>query len=135
MIAMGNNLGRTPVDVACSSATSEQSASQSLIASFSKRFAQQAQDFTLDVSFEATAGFTILFGASGAGKTTILDCIAVLATPDSGRIFVGERSLFDAARRRNTAVAHRRAGYVFQSLALFPHMTVEENVGYGLAHL
>lgn len=91
--------------------------------------------FVLDVAFEAPAGFTILFGASGAGKTTLLDCIAGLSTPDSGYIAIADRVLFDSSQRLNLAVANRRAGYVFQSLALFPHMTVEQNVGYGLAHL
>ncbi|HYM77547.1 MAG TPA: ATP-binding cassette domain-containing protein [Candidatus Dormibacteraeota bacterium] len=132
---MGHKHGRTPIEVASTSATSEQSVSHRLIASFRKRFAQQAHEFTLDVAFEAAPGFTILFGPSGAGKTSVLDCIAGLATPDSGRISIGERVVFDAGQRVNIAVAQRRAGYVFQTLALFPHMTVEENVGYGLAHL
>jgi molybdate transport system ATP-binding protein len=135
MAAMDDNLGRLPIDAAPSSSTSEQSVSHSLIASFRKQFAQQAQEFNLDVAFDAAPGFTILFGASGAGKTTILDCIAGLTTPDAGRISIRERTVFDAAQRVNAAVAQRRAGYVFQSLALFPHMTVDENVGYGLAHL
>jgi molybdate transport system ATP-binding protein len=80
-------------------------------------------------------GFTILFGASGAGKTTLLDCLAGLTTPDSGRISLADRVLFDSFLGVNVATAQRRVGYVFQSLALFPHMTVERNVGYGLAHL
>lgn len=92
-------------------------------------------EFVLDVAFAAPAGFTILFGASGAGKTTLLDCIAGLTKPDSGRAAIGDRVLFDSSQHLNLAVADRRAGYVFQNLALFPHMTVEQNVGYGLAHL
>ena len=84
---------------------------------------------------DAPPGFTILFGASGAGKTTLLDCLAGLTTPDSGRISLGDRILFDSSVRVNVPTAKRRVGYVFQSLALFPHMTVERNVGYGLAHL
>src|SRR5947209_3185060 len=95
----------------------------------------QARDFVLDVQFRAAPGFTILFGASGAGKTTLLDCIAGLAKPDAGRIAIGERVLFDAAQGIHLSAAKRRAGYVFQQLALFPHMTVEQNVEYGLAHL
>ncbi len=102
---------------------------------FSKSFASKGQDFTLDVEFQASPGFTILFGASGAGKTTLLDCVAGLARPDSGRIAVAERILFDAALGIDLPVAKRHVGYVFQSLALFPHMTVQQNVGYGLAHL
>jgi molybdate transport system ATP-binding protein len=100
-----------------------------------KRSVAQAPEFVLDVDFRAAPGFTILFGPSGAGKTTLLDCIAGLATPDSGRVAVGDRVWFDAARRTNLAVAKRRVGYVFQTLALFPHLTVQQNVEYGLAQL
>ncbi len=96
---------------------------------------QQSPQFFLDVDFQAAPGFTILFGPSGAGKTTLLDCIAGLATPESGRIATGDRVWFDSAQRTNLAVAKRRVGYVFQTLALFPHLTVEQNVEYGLAHL
>src|SRR5579871_351450 len=94
-----------------------------------------ASEFLLDVAFEASAGFTILFGASGAGKTTLLDCIAGLTAPDSGTISIGDRVLFDSSQRINLPLSRRRAGYVLQSLALFPHMTVMQNVAYGLAHL
>lgn len=96
---------------------------------------QQSVEFSLEVDFDAAPGFTILFGPSGAGKTTLLDCIAGLTTPESGRISVGDRVWFDSAQRANLAVARRRVGYVFQNLALFPHLTVEQNVQYGLAHL
>jgi molybdate transport system ATP-binding protein len=91
--------------------------------------------FVLGVAFEAAPGFTILFGASGAGKTTLLDCIAGLSTPDSGQISIGQRTLFDSTNRLNLPPAKRNVGYVFQSLALFPHMTVEQNVHYGLSQL
>jgi molybdate transport system ATP-binding protein len=106
-----------------------------LAAQFRKRFAAQAQEFVLEVEFQAAPGFTILFGPSGAGKTTLLDCVAGLATPDSGRITLRDRVLFDAAQRVDLPVAKRRVGYVFQNLALFPHLTVAQNVQYGLAHL
>jgi molybdate transport system ATP-binding protein len=113
----------------------EEQAGPLLAARFRKRFAAQAQEFVLDVEFQAAPGFTILFGPSGAGKTTLLDCVAGLATPDSGRITLRDRILFDAAQHINLPVAKRRVGYVLQSLALFPHLTVERNVQYGLAHL
>jgi molybdate transport system ATP-binding protein len=106
-----------------------------LDACFRKRFAAQSQEFVLEVEFQAGPGFTILFGPSGAGKTTLLDCVAGLATPDSGRISVGDRTLFNVSERTDLPVAKRRIGYVFQNLALFPHLTVEQNVQYGLAHL
>jgi molybdate transport system ATP-binding protein len=100
-----------------------------------KRLAGPGQEFVLDVEFQAAAGFTILFGASGAGKTTLLDCVAGLTKPDAGRIAIGERVVFDAGHQIDVSTAKRRIGYVFQSLALFPHLTVEQNVQYGLAHL
>ena len=93
------------------------------------------RSFLLEVDFQAAPGFTILFGPSGAGKTTLLDCIAGLTTPESGRIAIGDRVWFDSAQRTNLPVAKRHVGYVFQTLALFPHLTVEQNVEYGLAHL
>jgi len=96
---------------------------------------EQSPQFSLEVDFRAAPGFTILFGPSGAGKTTLLDCVAGLATPDSGRIAIGDCVLFDSAQRVDLAIEKRRVGYVFQTLALFPHLTVEQNVAYGLAHL
>ena len=100
-----------------------------------KRLPAQGHDFLLEVEFQAAPGFTILFGASGAGKTTLLDCVAGLARPDSGRISLGKRVLHDSSQGIDLAVAMRRVGYVFQDLALFPHLSVEQNVEYGLAHL
>ena len=99
------------------------------------RLPSEGHEFSLDVEFQAAPGITILFGPSGAGKTTLLDCVAGLTTPDSGRIAIGDHALFDAAQSTDLPVAKRRVGYVFQSLALFPHLTVEQNVQYGLAQL
>ncbi len=91
--------------------------------------------FSLTVSLQIPAGFTILFGPSGAGKSTILDCIAGLARPDTGRIVIGQEVLFDSNLRSNLPPQFRRAAYVFQNLALFPHMTAEQNIAYGLSRL
>ena len=91
--------------------------------------------FALDASFSASPGFTILFGASGAGKTTLLDCVAGLQAPDAGRISIGEETMFDSASRVNLPPNRRNVGYLMQSPALFPHMTVRQNVQYGLAEL
>ena len=88
--------------------------------------------FVLDIAFAIRPGITILFGASGAGKTTLLDSIAGLKTPESGRIRVGERTVFDSDRSIDISARDRRIGYVFQDLALFPHMSVEANVAYGI---
>jgi molybdate transport system ATP-binding protein len=102
---------------------------------FAVRFRKSHSDFVLDVDISAPTGITILFGVSGAGKTTLLDCIAGLATPDQGRIQVGSQVFFDSAAHVNLLVPRRNVGYVFQDLALFPHLSVEANVGYGLHRL
>ena len=106
-----------------------------LRANFEKQLQSQTSDFLLNVEFEVPPGFTILFGASGAGKTTLLDCLAGLSRPDTGRICFHDRILFDGSLGINVSAAKRHAGYVFQSLALFAHMTVEQNVAYGIAHM
>ena len=111
------------------------SENRALSAHFRKSFSSGKGGFTLNVELSATPGFTILFGPSGSGKTTLLDGISGLIKPDEGRIVVGERVLFDAANRIDVAVARRGVGYVLQDLALFPHLTVEQNVEYGLSHL
>src|ERR1700693_1046055 len=115
-------------------------ANPSLSASIRKSFLSTGRGFSLVVEFSAAPGFTIVFGASGSGKTTLLDCVAGLASPEAGRIAVGERVLFDAKNFDVNAgvdvpVAKRGVGYVLQDLALFPHLTVEQNAEYGLAHL
>jgi molybdate transport system ATP-binding protein len=117
-----------------------QLANPTLKARVRKSFPATEHGFSLDVDFMAAPGFTILFGPSGSGKTTLLDCVAGLAAPDEGRIVVGERVLFevnthDANIHMDVPVARRGVGYVLQDLALFPHLSVEQNTEYGLAHL
>jgi molybdate transport system ATP-binding protein len=89
--------------------------------------------FQLDCRFEAASGFTVLFGPSGAGKTTVLDCLAGLRIPDSGKIALNEQLFFCSRTGENIDTSRRRFAYVFQSLALFPHMSVRQNVCYGLS--
>jgi molybdate transport system ATP-binding protein len=91
--------------------------------------------FVLDVNAEIPAGITILFGPSGSGKSTLLDCIAGLIHPEAGQISIGGEILLDTDRGINLPARKRHIAYVFQNLALFPHLTVEQNVAYGLAHL
>jgi len=100
-----------------------------------KRYRSEASSFHLDIDFTARPGVTIFLGHSGAGKSTILRCIAGLSTPEAGRIAIGNRTLFDADRRINLGPAERKIAFVFQDLALFPHLTVERNVAYGLRKL
>jgi molybdate transport system ATP-binding protein len=95
----------------------------------------RSYQFELETEFEAVPGVTVIVGHSGAGKTTILRCIAGLSQPEEGRIEIGDRLLFDSDKRINVASAKRRVGFVFQDLALFPHLSVAENVSYGLRRL
>lgn len=103
-----------------------------LTASIHKRLSTH---FTLDIDMSAAPGITMIFGASGSGKTTLLRCLAGLARPDTGCITIGAEVLFDSIRSRSVPVQQRRAGYVFQQLALFPHLTASDNIAYGLAHI
>src|SRR5437764_2792061 len=83
----------------------------------------EAQGFLLDVTFTARPGVTILFGASGSGKTTTLKSIAGLLRPEAGRIQIGEQVLFDSQRAIDLPIRRPGCGYVFQKLARFPHLS------------
>ena len=87
--------------------------------------------FELDVSWEIGAELAVLFGPSGAGKSLSLRMIAGLAAPDAGRVVSGRTVLLDTGHGISLPPQQRSIGYVFQDLALFPHMTVRENVLYG----
>lgn len=86
----------------------------------------------LDLEFETAATITALMGPSGAGKTTLLQAIAGLVHPSRGRIVLGRETLFDSELRINVPTFRRRIALVFQSLALLPHLSVWQNVAYGL---
>ena len=92
-------------------------------------------DFTLEVSFRAEAEPLSVLGASGAGKTMLLRCIAGLEHPDRGRINLNDRVFFDSESHLNIPARQRRVGLLFQNYALFPHRTVVENIGFGLEAL
>lgn len=85
-------------------------------------------DFLLDVHFSTECGRLALLGASGCGKSVTLRCIAGVMTPDEGRIELGGRVLFDSEKRINLPPQKRRVGYLFQQYALFPNMTVAQNI-------
>jgi molybdate transport system ATP-binding protein len=93
---------------------------------------ESRQAFRLDVEFMAASGVTILFGHSGSGKTTCLRAVAGIVTPDEGRISLDERLYFDSASGVNLPMQQRRVGFVFQDYVLFPHLTAEQNVAYGI---
>ena len=86
--------------------------------------------FSLDVELQAGSGVTVLFGPSGSGKTLTLDSIAGFERPDEGRIMLDDAILFDAATRVHLPPQARQCGYVFQNYALFPHMTLRENLAF-----
>ena len=86
---------------------------------------------TIDVKVKVTGGVTVLFGSSGAGKTSILRAIAGIITPDQGRISLGDTIYFDSSAGIRLPMQQRKVGYVFQNHALFPHLTAEQNVLYG----
>ena len=94
-----------------------------------------AGTFRLSVAFDAPDGITALFGPSGAGKTLTLRCIAGLDRPLTGRLALGGRTVFDSDAGINVPARDRRVGYVFQQYALFPHLSVEGNIAYGLHSL
>ena len=89
-------------------------------------------EFSLEVSFEAEDCVLALLGASGCGKSMTLQCIAGILTPDEGRIVLDGVTLFDSAQRINLPPQRRQVGLLFQSYALFPNMTVEQNIAAGL---
>lgn len=100
-----------------------------------KRYAANGpKGFELSVNHDFPPGFTVLFGPSGAGKSTLLDCIAGLQRPEDGSVRLIEDTFFDATRGVDIPPQRRGVAYVFQSLALFPHLTVAENISYGLAN-
>jgi molybdate transport system ATP-binding protein len=90
-------------------------------------------DFLVDVAFAGKdTGVTALFGPSGSGKTSVINMVAGLSRPDSGRIVLGERALYDSARHIDLPPEKRRVGYVFQEGRLFPHLTTRSNLTYGM---
>jgi len=88
--------------------------------------------FSIDVEFSVSAGVTVIFGPSGSGKTTLLQCIAGLLRPDKGVIAIDGELVFESVKKISLTPQQRRIGYVFQDLALFPHMTAAENIAFGV---
>jgi molybdate transport system ATP-binding protein len=97
-----------------------------------KRVTAQGRDFSLEVEFASESERLVLFGPSGSGKTMTLQLLTGLLTPDSGRIVVGDRVLFDKLQNINLPARSRAIGYVPQDYALLPHLNVTDNVGFGL---
>ncbi|MCM2465642.1 ABC transporter ATP-binding protein [Methanoculleus oceani] len=94
---------------------------------------RQLRDFVLDVTLSVGQGETlVLVGENGAGKSTVMNLISGILTPDRGEIALGERTLFSSEERIDVPAESRKIGHLFQSYALFPHMSVFENVAFGL---
>jgi len=91
-----------------------------------------ARSFELRAKFASDSQRIVIYGASGAGKSQLLKAVAGLMTPDSGRIVLAGRPLFDSAQRINVTPQRRRIAYLFQDYALFPHLNVRQNIGFGL---
>jgi molybdate transport system ATP-binding protein len=95
--------------------------------------AKRLRDFPLELSFRVAPGeIVVLMGTNGAGKSTTLNIIAGLLPPDSGRVVLGGCTVFDPAQGIDVAAEDRGIGYVFQNSAVFPHLTVRENIAFGL---
>jgi molybdate transport system ATP-binding protein len=91
--------------------------------------------FSLDVAFSLAEPWTVIFGPSGAGKSTVLRILSGLTSPDFGRVDLNGQTVLDTTRKFALPPGRRSIGYVTQQPALFPHLTVEENVAFGIRHL
>src|SRR3954452_1012530 len=92
---------------------------------------RQLGEFSLEASFESQGRVTGLFGASGAGKTSLINIIAGLLRPDRGSVALDGETLDDTSTRIHVPAHKRRIGYVFQDARLFPHLNVRQNLDYG----
>lgn len=93
---------------------------------------KKMKGFSLEIAFKTDGEYIGILGASGSGKSMTLKCIAGVETPDEGQIVLNGKVLFDSEKGINLKPQDRNVGYLFQNYALFPHMTVEENIGIGL---
>lgn len=93
---------------------------------------KKLEDFSIELRLESSSGRIGILGASGCGKSMTLKMLAGIETPDEGIIRMGDRVLFDTAKRINVRPQQRKVGYLFQNYALFPAMTVEQNIAAGL---
>ncbi|WP_249175116.1 sulfate/molybdate ABC transporter ATP-binding protein, partial [Clostridium tyrobutyricum] len=92
-------------------------------------------EFNLKVKFESKDGVLGLLGASGSGKSMTLKCIAGLETPDRGKIVLNEKIFYDSGKNINIPIKKRKVGFLFQDYALFPNMTVNQNIGFALDNI
>jgi len=103
-----------------------------LVVDIKKQLRSRDRCFSLECAFSSRERFVVLFGASGSGKTTTMRALAGLDRPDAGRIVFAGRTFFDSRCGINLPPQKRNIGYVFQDYALFPHLTVEQNIAFAL---
>ncbi|MDF2654195.1 MAG: putative molybdate transporter, ATP-binding protein [Bacillota bacterium] len=96
------------------------------------RIIKKLDHFEIDVDYQFDSGILTVQGESGAGKTTLLNCIAGLTLPDGGRIVLGEKVVYDQKQAIDVPTRLRAIGYLFQNYGLFPNMTVQQNIVYGI---
>ena len=104
-----------------------------IVVDIEKRLRADRREFHLRIAFSSDTDVTVLYGNSGAGKSLTMQSIAGLIRPDAGHIQVGERVLFDAVKSIDVPARERNVGFVFQDYALFPHLTVLQNVAFGVS--
>ncbi|TCT09520.1 sulfate/molybdate ABC transporter ATP-binding protein [Paralcaligenes ureilyticus] len=97
-----------------------------------RRLVSRDREFALDVTLDTDTRRVALFGPSGAGKTLTIQAVAGLMRPDQGRIAINGRVLFDSEKQIDVAPAARKVAYLFQDYGLFPHLTVLQNICFGL---
>jgi len=103
-----------------------------LIADIKKRLKSRDREFNLDVSLNINDDMTVIYGASGSGKTMTIQAIAGLTNPDSGFIRIDNDIFFDSDKAVNVPIRKRNIGFLFQDYALFPHLSVKDNISYPL---
>ncbi|ESA32417.1 molybdate abc permease protein [Leptolyngbya sp. Heron Island J] len=127
--AGGADLKETPVSYPLMPRSTHLSAD---LPTLSVNLTKHLPNFTLDVAFSTNEQPLGLLGASGSGKSLILRCLAGIETPDAGRIVLNGRVLFDSEQGINVPICDRKIGILFQNYALFPHLTIAQNVAFGL---
>lgn len=106
----------------------------SFLLDIQRKLVSPTREFILDIHLHSDARHIALYGPSGSGKSMTVQAIAGLLTPEQGRIQVGDKVFFDAAQKINLAPQQRKVAYLFQDYGLFPHLTVAQNICFGLNH-